>query len=405
MKYSNVIAGTYDQPTNEHKNKSIKFSQAIEYLRKTYCIDRMQQYMNTFSIIASILDVLLRIKFKEFYSDEYNFSETSVSIGFEQLTCFFEDNMIGYTEEEIEAIYKYLITKWFDTFRSCLEFYNFEEMFNMYLDNEKYRQSIEESRKKIDRFESLKVLDEAFGFYKKFYERNCKTIESFEKIVSVEYYESIEQLIAGVSNTEYNPFEPLKQSIKNFKEKLDWEVPYYVRITVDYGHTDCKYGGEIQCYGHVGDKKQIKLNQDERFEVEGPEYIKLGFGDNVAEVRYTLKAEYVKEKTKRTIPHNTIKNTDAGVMLKKNCKYHIEFEAHGNSRAPFSFIIIRRNINNKNFETIFDNSDIELSSTFKKYTFDFTYNEENDDLCYLVFGYGNLIDEYEVKNIKVSEIE
>ena len=396
---------TYDQPTNEHKNKSIKFSRATEYLRKTYCIDRMQQYMNTFSIIADILDVLLRIKFKDFYSDEFNFSETSFSIGFKQLTYFLKDNRINYTKKEINAIYKYLITKWFDTLRFCLDFYNFEEMFKIYSDNENYKQSIEKSRKKIDKYKSLKVLDEAFGFYKKFYDRNCQTIQSFEKKVSVEYYESIEQLIARVFNTEYDQFKILKKSIENFKRKLNWEVPYYVRITVDYGHTEHKYVDEFQGYGHVGEKKQIKHIQDEHFEVEGPEYIKLGFGDNVAEVRYTLKAEYVKEKTKRTIPHNTIKNTDAGVMLKKNRKYHIEFEAHGNSRAPFSFIIIRRNINNKSFETIFDKSDIELSSTFKKYTFEFTYNEENDDLCYLVFGYGKLIEEYEVKNIKVSEIE
>ena len=54
---------------------------------------------------------------------------------------------------------------------------------------------------------------------------------------------------------------------------------------------------------------------------------------------------------------------------------------------------------------VFDKDDIELRPKFKKYSFDFTYNGETEDFCYLVYGYGNIRGGYKIQNVKVSEIE
>lgn len=164
------------------------------------------------------------------------------------------------------------------------------------------------------------------------------------------------------------------------------------------------YVGEDVFKGHVGDRIPIEFPCDDKYIVEGPDFITLRFNYNIAEIKYKLKAEYISEQTNKTLLQNTMENVDGGLILKKNHKYNIEFEAYGTSNAPFSFIIIRRNMN-QSIDTVFDKNDITLSADYKKYSFQFTYNGETGDSCYLAFGYGNTMYEYGVQNIKLSEIE
>lgn len=393
--------------TNELELGSVEFEQAIRYIQQTYCSDRKPQYMNTFSIITEIMSILLRTNYRDFYSDKFNISKTAFNVGLNQLKYFFEDNKIQYSITDINTIYKYLITVWLDRYRYYLEIYNFEEMFNLYSDkieNKKYKECIDANRKKINQYKELNVLVNAHDSYKEFYKRNIELINDFESIVSIEKNESIEQIAALKFKREYNPFMMLKESIKTFQQKTSWKVPYYVRKTIIEGEEKHEYADTLQGYGHVGCKMHIEIPQDEKFTIDGPDYITLGFNDNVAEITYKLKSEYISENPDKTLHHNTVKNTNTSVILKNNHKYHIEFEACGTNKAPFSFIIIKRNTN-KSFDVVFENNDMVLNSTFSKFSFEFTYNGENEDLCYPVFGYGNMIDGYKIQNIKLSEIE
>ena len=391
--------------THVPKYGSEEFEQALIYLRQTYCTNKKQQYMNTFSIIAEIISALLRINYNYFYSDNYDLSNTVFGVGFKQLIYFFEDNKIEYQKKEINAIYKYLITTWLDSYCQYLDQYNFEEMYSMYSnknEDKEYVNSIDASRRKINLYTTLNVFDGAYNSYTAFYNRNSEAIKSFESIIPVEKNESFEQIIIRKCKIEFNPFNKLKKSIKEFQEKIEWIVPYHVRITVVEGEN--MYVGEDVFKGHVGDRIPIEFPCDDKYIVEGPDFITLRFNYNIAEIKYKLKAEYISEQTNKTLLQNTMENVDGGLILKKNHKYNIEFEAYGTSNAPFSFIIIRRNMN-QSIDTVFDKNDITLSADYKKYSFQFTYNGETGDSCYLAFGYGNTMYEYGVQNIKLSEIE
>ena len=386
-----------------------EFNQAMMYLRKVYCSDRKKQYMSNFSIITNIISILLRINYREFYSDDFSFSKTAFEIGFKQLIYYFEDHRLNYTKREASIIYRYLLTQWIDTLCNHLELFNFEELFDLYCDKDKgkdreYADCIEKNRTKINCFKSLEVLSVADAHFNSFCVRNRTLIDEFNSEIVYDVYKSFEKMIAMYQHKEYSPFKKLKESIRDFQKKLDWNVPYYLRITVVDGKTERSYAEQLQGYGHVGDKKTIKLIQDEKYTIEGSDSIKLGFNKNIAEIKYILKAEYVSEQMDKTITHDKIDNVDTRVILKKNCKYRIEFEAYGTSNLPFSFIIIRRT-KNKTFETVFDKDDIELSSEYKTYSFEFTYNGENEEPCYFAFGYGNIADTYCIRYLNVSEIE
>lgn len=386
-----------------HESKRIRaeLNQALMYLRQKYCSDRKQQYMKSFSNIAEIISILLRTNYRELYSDDYNFSNTVFSTGFEQLTYFFEDNKVSYSKKEVSIIYRYLLTVWLDTLRSQLELFNFEEMFSLYSakDEDKYYASIiDKNRITVNRFKSLETLRAADDHYNSFCVRNRDLIDDFNTKIAYDVYEPIEKIIAVDQRKAYSPFKKLKESVKGFQNRLDWNVPYYLRIIVVDGKTEHIFADKLQGYGHVGDKKTVNLIQDEKYSVEGSDSITLGLNENIVEIKYILKAEYVQEQSDEIDLNNT------EVVLKKAHNYIIAFEALGISTAPFSVIIIRRAKNNS-FEPVFEKNDIELSLDFKSYSYEFTYNGENEERCYLAFGYGNIIGGYNIRHLHVSEIE
>lgn len=392
--------------THEHKNGSVEFEQARTYLQQTYCTNRKQQYMNTFAIITKILSILLCVNYREFYSDKYNISKTSFSMGFEQLKYFFEDKKIKCTSTELTAIYKYLITTWLDCFRNSLDLYNFEEMFKIYSEdnnNEKYKRNIEENRKTINRYKTLNIFDSADSYYKEFYERNIELIDSFKTKILYETHESFEQMVARKFNKEYNPFKLLKESIEMFKKKLEKKVPYYIRTTVVEGETKSEYVSVSPKYGYVGEVKTVNLIQDERYTVEETDHITLGFNDNIVRIKYELKPEYITEQPNKTLHHNIIEDSDDGIILKKNHKYRIEFEVCGNNEKPFSFLIVNKKTNGS-LALVFEKNDIILTEKMQSYSFDFLYSGSSEDTCYLSFGYGNSLKGYSIRNLRVIKI-
>ncbi|SEL35735.1 hypothetical protein SAMN02910353_02434 [Ruminococcus sp. YRD2003] len=309
---------------HESKCVSAELNQALMYLRQKYCSDRKQQYMKSFSNIVEIISILLRTNYRELYSDDYNFSNTVFSTGFEQLTYFFEDNKISYSKKEVSIIYRYLLTVWLDTLRSQLELFNFEEMFSLYSakDEDKYYASIiDKNRITVNRFKSLETLNTADGHYNSFCAKNRALIDDFNTKIVYDVYESFEKIIAVDQRKVYSPFKMLKESVKGFQNRLDWNVPYYLRIIVVDGKTEHIFADKLQGYGHVGDKKTVNLIQDEKYSVEGSDSITLGLNENIVEIKYILKAEYVQEQSDEIDLNNT------EVVLKKAHNYIIAFEA------------------------------------------------------------------------------
>ena len=201
------------------------------------------------------------------------------------------------------------LTQWIDTLCNHLELFNFEELFDLYCDKDKgkdreYADCIEKNRTKINCFKSLEVLSVADAHFNSFCVRNRTLIDEFNSEIVYDVYKSFEKMIAMYQHKEYSPFKKLKESIRDFQKKLDWNVPYYLRITVVDGKTERSYAEQLQGYGHVGDKKTIKLIQDEKYTIEGSDSIKLGFNKNIAEIKYILKAEYVSEQIDKTITHH-----------------------------------------------------------------------------------------------------
>ncbi len=384
---------------------SEEFYQAIMYMNKTYCTNNQKQlYINAFSNIAKIISTLLRINYREFYSDDYNISKTVFVTGFEQLSYFLKDHKIDYSKKDVCVIYRYLITLWLDVFLHNLEIFNFEKMFDVYFHKDsEYTKIVDENRRKITDFKSLDILDTADYHFENFCVRNRKVIDSFKKQITYYTYESIEQIIAKLQDSNYKVFDMLRVTIKSLQEKLGFKVNYYERITVVDGktihHFDVKYLG----YGQVGEKKAIKKENLEEYTVEGPDFITLSFNDNIAEIKYILKPEYIKEQLDDTIVQNSIEKAGTVFIMKKDHKYRIDFEAYGNSIAPFSFIISRRRKDNS-FQIVFNRNDIELSSECKMYSFEFTYNGEEQKMGYLAFGYGNMDDDYMIKNIEITDL-
>ena len=362
--------------------------------------------MNTLSVISEIISSLLRINYSKFYSKEYKFANTVFNIGFEQLVYFIEDNNIKYSEEDVGVIYKYLITEWIKSFPNYLNSFDFKEMFKYYnkIEDNEYANNIDQHRRTISSFDSFDIFDSAYDFYKEFCNKNQKLIDEFKSSFRIDIINPSSPLDYLFDSIDSNIFTQLKEAIKEFQGKLNWRVPYYLRKTIIEGQFKHMSVDRLLGYGHVGDTKNIEHSKSEEFTVEGPDSITLGFGENIAEIKYILKPEYTSEQPNENTNQNYSESVNAGLILKKNQKYHIEFEASGTDNAPFSFFIIRRT-KDKAFEMVFDKDDIELRPKFKKYSFDFTYNGETEDFCYLVYGYGNMRGGYKIQNVKVSEIE
>ena len=392
------IGKEYTDPSLQRETMERK--NAIDYLKKKYCSDKKKQYVKTLSVISEIISSLLRINYSKFYSEKYKFANTVFNIGFEQLTYFMEDNNINYSKEEVSIIYKYLITEWIKLIPGYLKSFNFEEMFNYYNKNEDidYAINIDKYRDNISKFKSLDVLDDAYNSYTIFLNKNEDLIKTFISKFIIENEiprSSLDDIFDSIGG---DRFIQLKESIKDYQKILDWNVPYYLRIIVVDGKTEHRFADKLQGYGHVGDKKTVNLIQDEKYSVEGSDSITLGLNENIVEIKYILKAEYVQEQSDEIDLNNT------EVVLKKAHNYIIAFEALGISTAPFSVIIIRRAKNNS-FEPVFEKNDIELSPDFKSYSYEFTYNGESEERCYLAFGYGNIIGGYNIRHLHVSEIE
>ena len=397
---------------------SANLEQAQQYLLKTFCYDKKHQYMNTINAITYIIDRLLHQNYNEFYSDEYNISKTSFETGLEQLTYYFEDHIIDCSKKDIQIIYKYLISKWIGMFSQSLELFSFDKMYSLYPqdknEDDDYKKCIETNRLKVKNYKSLDILDSADEPYKRFCERNKEVIDNFENRIEMEEY-GLEKCHDSVQsenyylNTEYNPFEKLKKSIKGFQKRFKWTVPYYVRETIVAGDYVRYQYKKCLGFGHVGDTKPIIIEQNERFTVEGPTSIKLGFDYNIAEIKDILKSEYIQDIPKQD-QVKTTNNQDPGtkevanLVFKNGYKYRIDIEASGSSTAPFSVFIIRRTVNN-GFEIVFEKNDIKLSADFKSYSYEFTYQGENEALCYFSFGYGNQIGGYTIRRLHMSEIE
>lgn len=397
---------------------SANLEQAQQYLLKTFCYDKKHQYMNTINAITYIIDRLLHQNYNDFYSDEYNISKTSFETGLEQLTYYFEDHRIDYSKKDIQIIYKYLISKWIGMFSQSLELFSFDSMYSLYpqdmKEDDDYKKCIETNRLKIKNYKSLDILDSADEPYKRFCERNKEVIDNFKNRIEMEEY-GLEKCHGSVQsennyiNTEYNSFKELKESIKDFQKRFEWTVPYFVYETIVEGDRVPYQYKRCLGYGRVGDTKPIYIEQDERYTVEGPTSIKLRFDRNIAYIKYILKPEYVQDIPKQE-QVKTTNNQDPGtkevadLVFKNGYKYCIDIEASGTSTAPFSVFIIRRTVNN-GFEIVFEKNDIKLSADFTVYSYEFTYNGENGDLCYFSFGYGNIIGGYTIRQLHVSEIE
>ena len=397
---------------------SANLEEAKQYLLDTFCSDKKSQYMNKINAITDIIDTLLHQNYSRFFSDEYNFSNTTFETGLEQLTYYFEDHRIDYSKKDIQIIYKYLISEWIGMFFQSLELFSFDSMYSLYPQDKKedddYKECIETNRLKVKNYKSLDILDSAYEPYKRFCERNKEVIDNFENRIEMEEY-GLEKCHGSVQsennyiNTEYNSFKELKESIKDFQKRFEWTVPYYVRITKVEGEHKQEYPIGFLGYGHVGDTKPIYIEQDERYTVVGPTSIKLGFERNIAEIKYILKPEYIQDNPKQD-QVKTTNNQDPGtkevanLVFKNGYKYRIDIEASGSSTAPFSVFVIRRTVNN-GFEIVFEKNDIKLSADFTVYSYEFTYNGKNGDLCYFSFGYGNIIGGYTISHLHVSEKE
>ncbi|SFX40956.1 hypothetical protein [Ruminococcus sp. XPD3002] len=385
---------------------TMEIKKVIDYLKKEYCSDKKKQYVNILSVLSEIISSLLKINYLTFYSEKYKFSNTVFKIGFEQLTYFFEDNNIKYSEKEVGVIFKYLVSEWIKSFPWYLKNFDFKEMFKYYetKEDKEYANNIDHYRKTISKFDTFNIFDSAYDHYKDFCNKNEKLIEAFNSAFRIDIIKPYSPLDDLFDSIDTDQFTQLKKAIKEFQEKLNWRVHYYSRITFTDGRSKYTCVDKHLGYGQVGEKKNIIHKQYEQFTVEGPDSITLGFGENIAEIKYILKPEYTSEQPNENTNQNYSESVNAGLILKKNQKYHIEFEASGTDNAPFSFFIIRRT-KDKAFEMVFDKDDIELRPKFKKYSFDFTYNGETEDFCYLVYGYGNMRGGYKIQNVKVSEIE
>ena len=384
---------------NEH-------AQAKNYLSEKYCSNIRKQYMNKIEILKTIISSLLKIKYKEFFSDRYKLSDTVFYTGLKQLTYFFEDHKISYESKDVIIIYKHLIVQWVMSFCDELKRFKIKEMFKYYdkKENAEYAKCIDRNRTDISKYKNLDILDSADDEYKRFCDDNKKLIDDFNK--KIKYKEDVipsmfSELVSKSSNTS---FRDLKESIKDFKERLDWNVPYYLRIILVEGNNEFRSADILKGRGHIGETKIIDLIQDERYTIEGENSIKLSFDANIAEVKYILKAEYVQDQVNANITQESDINEVGNLSFKNENKYRIEFEALGISTAPFSLTIIRRTANNS-FEIVFEKNDIKLSSSFESYSYEFTYNGENKDRYYFSFGYVNMIEEYNIRHLKLFKIE
>ena len=98
-------------------------------------------------------------------------------------------------------------------------------------------------------------------------------------------------------------------------------------------------------------------------------------------------------------------DNNKGILYFENGKnYRIEFEACGCSDDPFSFIIINKKTDGT-LVSVFDKSDIILTSDMQKYTFEFCYNGSDDDMCFLTFGYGTFLRGFKLQNFSIFEIQ
>ena len=385
-------------------------SRAIHYLKDNYCTDIESQYMNKLSNISEIISCLLRINYNEFYSEKFNLSKSSFGVGFEQLKHYIKENELNYSQEEVEIIYKYLISQWMSSFGQCLELFDFSAMYNIYeRSSNEYKQSIEKNMKKINKFESLNILDGANDKYKQFYKSKKAIIESFERNVSVEGAQ--EKLYAQLNNTEYydeakiksGKFYELKEMIRSFQNKLNWKVPYYIRRTKIEGKKKRYLGDDFIEYKQVNEYVDIPHDQDEKYTIEGPDKIKLSFNyyDNIAEIKYIMKEEYLPEADDNK-SDKEIKNDNAVLKFEKDHKYRIEFEIYGQRNAVLSCVLIRNSDNG--IEIIFNN-DMNVKPEFTKYSYEFTYKGETGDNCYLNFGFNNEICGFLIRNVKLLDIE
>lgn len=385
----------YDPPCiSELKNR------AFEYINKTYCSDRKKHYMNKLSNIVEIISFLLRINYNDFYSDKYNIAESMLSHGLEQLKYFIEDNEIEYTKKEVNNIYKYLITLWLRFLVRELKNFDFEEMYSLYDDGE-YKSSIDECIKRINKFKSLDILEEAYDSYRHFSDNNKKLINSFESKVNIVKEISAEEWLANINEAEYDIFKELKTSIGVFKKRLNWDVPYYVELTIVKGNEKRTYKKYIG-YGHVGDTVPIEHKEDEHFIVEGPDTITLKDNENIAKLKYILKEEFVN----KTIKDNVQEVDDYKSQIlkfKKNHRYKIEFEVHAGIEAMLNCFIIRQT--NSSCEIVFAQNEIKVGPDLKNHSFEFIYNGETEDSNYLTFGYDNVIYEFKIHGVKISEVE
>lgn len=384
-----------------------EFYKAIDILKNTYGNNKQRQYMNSLIIISKVISALLRTKYKEFYKEKAIKSNSFFISGYKQLRYFFEDNGIGYTEEESSIIYKYLLTLWLDRFRRSLDFYKFEEMFDLYSTKEEdkvYRECIEKYKKEITKYSALDVLDNADEAYQEFYSNNKELIESFEKKVTVVYNDSLDSFTYRNLGDKHTQFKSLKESIKAFQKKLNWEVPYYIEKA--YYKEGIKYTflKLFQGYGHVGDKITITYEADDMYNINAPDSIALSFKENIARIEYRLKNEPNTEQTVQANSQDTIVKDSTVIKFEKGRKYCLKFEASGKADTPFSCIIIRRR-NDNSFDAVIEKSDLKLMPSMNQYSFEFVYNGEADDPCYLAWGYGNSVYGYSIRNVKISEIE
>lgn len=355
---------TIELPYVDHYQKrgDKEYLKAKTYLEKNYCSNIKQQYMKKIEISKTIISSLLKIEYKEFFSDRYKLSDTVFYTGLKQLTYFFEEHKISYESKDVIIIYKHLIVQWVKSFCDDLKRFNIEEMYKYYDKKEsvEYADYIDRNRRYISEYKNLDVLDLANDEYKRFCDDNKKLIDDFNK--KIKYKEDVvpslfSELVSKSSNT---PFRDLKESLKDFIKRLNWRVPYYYKMTVSDGKNGYTYFDKLLGYGQVGDEVLINIEKDEHYNYEGPFRIKLVFSNNVAKIKAVLKPEYITEQPGELNHQNTSQNLNPIVTLRKDHKYHIEFEACGISNLPFSFIIIRRAANNS-FEIIFEKNNIELS--------------------------------------------